>query len=365
MASIDNFEFAHKHRRQVVWMSQNTNTIPLSPKIVEAIKKSASEREYNLYGFKKGIFGLSEAIKKDLGLPDWDIQMTNGGIEGLYMVNRAFLSPGDVVVATDPSFMPIHEQVLMADARVNELDIYHEPWKLTADQVNEAVTPRSKMLLLIDPINPLGTGYSRQEVRALCEVAEDHGMLVIDDITYRDFNPLHTLASDFYPEKTIVSYSFSKGTGLAGMRVGAVLASPEMMKSIRRFDTNVLGVNVLAQRAALAALETKKRWLPKIRAICRKNQEIIKQAVSRVRGAHLPIWPVVANMMIIDIKETGVNPEKVETMLLMDYYIHTRAGQYLSKRFGPRFVRVSFSIPTEQCKKFASAFPKVMKALSK
>ena len=365
MASIDNFEFAHNHRKQVVWMSQNTNTIPLSPKIVEAIKKSATEREYNLYGFKKGIFGLPEAIKDDLGLPDWDLQMTNGGIEGLYMVNRAFLSPGDVVISSDPSFMPIHEQVLMADAKVNELDIYHEPWKLTAEQVNGAVTPKTKILLLIDPNNPLGTGYSRQEVRALCEVAEDHNLLIIDDITYRDFNPLHTLASDFCPEKTIISYSFSKGAGLAGMRVGAVLALPEIMKSIRRFDTNVLGVNVLAQRAALAALETKKRWLPKLREICRKNQDIIKQAVSKVKDTHLPVWPAAANMMAIDIKETGVNPERVETMLLTDHYIHTRAGQYLSKRFGARFVRVSFSIPTEQVRKFAVAFPKVMKALAK
>jgi aspartate/methionine/tyrosine aminotransferase len=365
MASMDNFEFAHRHRKQVVWMSQNTNMIPLSPKINEAIRQSVNEREYNLYGFKKGVFGLCDAIKADLKMEDWDIHLTNGGIEGLYMANRAFLQPGDEVIATDPSFMPIHDQVLMAGAKVKELDIYHEPWKLTPEHVSDAATPKSKMLLIIDPNNPLGTAYSRQEIRALCEVAEDRGMFVIDDITYRDFNPLHTLASDFYPEKTIVSYSFSKGCGMAGMRIGAVLAPPDVMKAIKKFDTNVLGVNVLAQRGALAALETKKRWLPKLRQICRKNQDVIKSAVSKVRGAYLPVFPSLANMFCVDIRETGVNPEKVEAMLLQDHYIHTRAGQYLSKRFGPRFVRVSFSIPTEQCRKFAAAFPKVMKALSK
>jgi aspartate aminotransferase len=298
-------------------------------------------------------------------MEDWAIHLTNGGIEGLYMANRAFLQPGDEVIATDPSFMPIHDQVLMAGAKVKELDIYREPWKLTAERVCEATTSKSKMLLLIDPNNPLGTSYSRQEVRALCEVAEDRGMYVIDDVTYRDFNPLHTLASDFYPERTVVSYSFSKGCGMAGMRIGAVLAPPDVMKAITRYDTNVLGVNVLAQRAALAALETKKRWLPKLREICRKNQDIIKQTVSKVRGACLPVFPSLANMFCIDIKETGVNPERIEAMMLQDFYVHTRAGQYLSKRFGSRFVRVSFSIPTEQCRKFATAFPKVMKALSK
>jgi len=190
-------------------------------------------------------------------------------------------------------------------------------------------------------------------------------MYVIDDITYRDFNPLHTLASDFYPERTIVSYSFSKGAGMAGLRVGAVLAPKDVMRSIRKYDTNVLGVNVLAQRAALAALETKSRWLPKVREICRRNQDIIRQAASKVPGASLPVFPSAANMMVIDVKETGVNPERVESMMLADYLVHLRAGQYLSKRFGPRFVRVSFSIPTEQCRKFARAFPRVMRALSK
>ncbi len=365
MASIDNFEFAHKHRKKVVWMSQNTNTIPLSPKINEAIRRSMTEREYNLYGFKKGVFGLIDILKQDLRLHEWDVHLTNGGIEGLYMANRALLEQGDIVLSSNPSFMPIHDQILMANAKVKELDIYHEPWKLTADQLCEVMTPKCKMILLIDPNNPLGTGYNRQEVRAICEVAEDNGLYVVDDITYKDFNPLHTMASDFYPEKTIISYSFSKWAGLAGMRIGVILAPSALMKTIRKYDTNVLGVNVLAQRAAIAALETKKRWIQKLRAICRKNQEIIKLSASKVRGAYLPVFPSMANMICIDIKETGVNPERVESMMLQNHYIHVRAGQYLSKRFGPRFVRVSFTVPTDQCKKFGQVFPKVMKVLSK
>ena len=365
MTKFDNFEFAHKHRKKIVWMSQNTNTIPLSPKIVEVVRRAALEKEYNLYGYKKGIFRLCDAIKDDLKLKDWDIHLTNGGIEGLYMTNRALLEAGDVVIATDPSFLPIHDQVLMSNAKVKEINIYREPWKMMADQICKEVTQKSKVILLIDPNNPLGSTYSRQEIRAICEVAEDNKMYLIHDITYRDFNPLHTLASDFYPENTIISYSFSKSPGLAGMRIGAVLAPPKLMNTIRKFDTNVLGVNVLAQRAALAALDTKNRWLPSLKKICRKNQDIIRQTVSKVQGAYLPIFPSYANMFVIDIRETGVNPEKVESMMLMDYFVHVRAGQYLSKKSGSRFVRVSFSVPTTQCKRFAQAFPKVMRALAK
>src|SRR5438309_9616115 len=88
MASIDNFEFAHEHRRDVVWMSQNTNTIPMPREIKDAILRSVEESEYNLYPFKRGLFGLPEGVKEDLGLEDQDVLITNGGIEGEYMATQ-------------------------------------------------------------------------------------------------------------------------------------------------------------------------------------------------------------------------------------------------------------------------------------
>ncbi|OGS51390.1 MAG: hypothetical protein A3K65_00350 [Euryarchaeota archaeon RBG_16_68_12] len=365
MASIDNFEFAHEHRREVVWMSQNTNTIPMPRPIKDAILKSVEEAEYNLYGFKRGLFGLPEAVKEDLGVEAQDIVLTNGGIEGEYMATRALLKPGDEVLSTDPSFLPIHDQIAMAGAEAVEIDIYRKDGKLHADWAEEAVTPRTRMLLLIDPNNPMGSGYTRSEVRALAEVARDHDLWLIDDITYRDFNPDHVLASEFYPEKTLLAYSFSKGPGMAGMRIGALLAMPEVLKEVKRFDTNVLGANVLAQRAALAALRCKKEWLPNVRGIVAKNQEVIRGAVKRVTGATLPVFPSKANMLCIDIAPTGANPDVVEERLLHDHLIHLRAGSYLSKRSGSKFVRVSFTIPTEQCERFAAAFLPLMEKLAR
>ena len=221
------------------------------------------------------------------------------------------------------------------------------------------------MILLIDPNNPLGSAYTRSQVKGLAEVAEDHGLWLVDDITYRDFNPEHVLSTEFYPEKTLVSYSFSKGPGLAGMRVGAILAAPTVMKDLRRFDTNVLGVNVIAQRAALAALEAKTEWLPEVRRVCASNQEAIRKAVGKVDGAFLPVYPSKANMFCIDLGTTGVNPERVEEVLLRDHLVHTRAGSYLSKRSGGKFLRVSFTISEKDCRRFTDAFPKVVEKLRK
>ncbi len=364
MPSKDNFEFAHEHRHDVAWMSQNTNTLPVHPAILDSIRQSVDENEFNLYPRKAGVFGLPEAIFEDLGLDGFDMILTNGGIEGEYIATRALLKAGDEALSTDPSFLPIHDQVAMTGARAVEVDIYRKPYVLTPELALESVTPATKMLLMIDPNNPLGSGYTRSQVKGLAEIAKDHGLWLIDDITYRDFSTDHVLATDFYPEKTLLSYSFSKGPGLAGMRIGAILGPPEAITVLRKYDTNVLGVNVVAQRAALAALRAKKEWLPEVRRICERNQETIRRAVSNVDGASLPVYPSKANMFVIDLAPTRANPEVVEERLLFEHLVHTRAGSYLSRRNGGTFLRVSFTVSEADCQRFADAFPAVMEKLA-
>src|SRR5207245_1510363 len=78
-------------RKEVAWMSQNTNTLPVHPAILDAIRASADEQEFNLYPRKAGVVGLSEAIKEDLRLEDVEMILTNGGIEGEYIATRALL----------------------------------------------------------------------------------------------------------------------------------------------------------------------------------------------------------------------------------------------------------------------------------
>jgi aspartate/methionine/tyrosine aminotransferase len=362
-APADLFAFAHAHRDEVVWMSQNTNTIPLDPAIEDAVRESLRAGEHRLYSYRPGVFGLPEAILADLRLEGYDVFLTNGGIEALYAVQRAFLKEREEILATDPSFLPIHHQAEMSGARPVELPIYGEPWKLTAEAVEAAVTDKTRALLLIDPHNPLGISYTAEDLQGLAEVARDRDLLLLHDVTYRDFNPGQHLATTWYPEKTLLFYSFSKGPGLAGMRIGGVVGPPALLQEVKSFDTNVLGVNVLAQRAGLAALETKDGWLPSLREICRANQETIQTAVGQVEGATLPVYPSRSNSFIVDLQETGVDPHQLEERMLRDHLVHVRAGAYLSNRFGSNFARISFSVPREECERFPQAFMETMDRL--
>lgn len=360
---MDPFDYAHRHSKDIVWMSQNTNQISMTALIEDALLKAVQSREFNLYPRSSGIFGLTEAISKHLELPeDYQVLLTNGGIEGLYILTRALLAKGDEVICTDPSFMPIHHQIEISGGVPIEIPIYQDPWKMTLDQIEEAITPKTRMILLIDSINPLGTAYTREEVKGICELAEAHNLLIIDDITYRDFSePVATF--EYVPERTMVSYTFSKNCGMAGMRIGVLAAPGELMDRMMPYNTNVLSVNVLAQRAALAALSSMGEWMPGLREQLMRNQELIKATVDSIDGCFLPVYPSWTNMFVIDISGTGIDPDRMQEVMLFDHKVFIRSGKYVSRRFGERFVRVSFSVPYEGVERFTEAFPKTIEAL--
>ena len=359
----DAFRYAHAHHDEIAWLSQNTNHLVPPDVIRSALESTIRQRRYEGYPLATGDPELLDAVSKDFGASGLSPFLTGGGTEALYMTMRALLSPADEVIASDPSYLIIHRFVELSRAVPKNLDIYAPPYRLTADRIQEAVGPRTKMILLIDPLNPLGSGYPREEVRAIAEIAHDRHLFLLNDVTYRDFSDGHALAAEFAPEETVTVWSVSKNCGLAGLRLGGLLARPELLKTITRFNTNDLGVNVLAQAAALAALRSKPQWIGAVVRQTRANGARIRDVVGGVSGTSLPVYPSRANMMVIDIAPTGVPPESVQDEMLRRHGVFVRAGNYLSPTHGGRFVRVSFSTPPADIERFATAFPAAMQAL--
>lgn len=359
----DAFRYAHAHHHEIAWLSQNTNHLVPTEIIRSALESAIRDRRYEGYPLATGDPELLDAIAKDFGASGLTPFLTGGGTEALYMTTRALLSAGDEVIASDPSYLIIHRFIELGGAVPKNLDIYAPPYRLSVDRIQEAVGPRTRMILLIDPLNPLGSGYPRDEVRAIAEVAHDRHLLLLNDVTYRDFSDGHALAAEFAPEETVTVWSVSKNCGLAGLRLGGLLARPELLKTISRFNTNDLGVNVLSQAAALAALRSKPQWIGAVVRQTRANGARIRDVVAGVPGASLPVYPSRANMMVIDIAPTGVSPDAVQDEMLRRHGVFVRAGNYLSPTHGGRFVRVSFSNPPADIERFAVAFPVTIRAL--
>src|SRR5690606_5108685 len=128
----------------------------------------------------------------------------------------------------------------------------------------------------------LGTACTRDEIAAIVDIARKADAWLIHDCTYRHFAHDHTLAATLYPEKTITIYSFSKWLGLAGLRIGAIVAHPDLVERLAAAPPNNLGSSILAQRAAMAGLRVKAEWFPPVLELTRSNQKLIKDAVDRI-----------------------------------------------------------------------------------
>jgi aspartate/methionine/tyrosine aminotransferase len=350
--------------QDIIWMGQNTNHLHDKDGIMEAMVSSIKKGDYAKYPPPDGFPELQDLVQEDLGLTHgYDCLITAGATESLYHTANNILEPENNTLTCDPGYLII-DNFCSRFGEVRSIPIYNPEcgYKLTPQLARENLDKKTKLICLIDPLNPLGSSYTREEIKEFKEISDEHDIYLLHDITYRDFARDHHLMAKYAPERTITIYSFSKIYGMAGLRIGAMIASPELISSVRTILINDLGTNVVAQKGAIAAVNSKYEWLDRIKAITRSNQEIIKKAVDQVEGAFLPVYPSDANMLAIDIYETGVKPSELADNLL-ERGIFAREGTYTSKEYGHRYLRVSFSIPTEHVKYFAECFQEAMEDL--
>jgi aspartate/methionine/tyrosine aminotransferase len=301
---------------------------------------------------------LRQLIIEDAGVPGASAFVTDGAVEGLYNVCRTICKPDTDFVTTDPSWAwPMHF-ARQAGATVIELPIYDaaQEYKLTADQLKAAITPRTRVIYLVDPNNPLGTCHTADEIEAIAAIAREADAYLIHDSTYSQFADSFTPAYNFYPEKTIMTVSFSKWLGLAGMRLGAIIANPDIIEMLAAAPPNNLGSNVLSQRAAIAGLETKAEWFPDIQRRQRRNQAAVAKAAAGVPGLHLPVYPSQANLLIMETVEAGITPEALVAAYQTEG-IMIRQGTYHTQRFGHRFVKISLTVPEAWADRFCELLP--------
>ncbi|MDI6702903.1 pyridoxal phosphate-dependent aminotransferase [Methanothermobacter wolfeii] len=350
---------------EMIWMGQNTNHLHDHSEIAEAMIDCINEGNYCKYPPPEGFPELKELVVRDLGLGDgFEALITAGGTESLYLCMNDILEPEDNAITCDPGYLIIDNFASRFACSVISIPIYSREcgYKLTPELVLENMDRNTHMVSLIDPLNPLGSSYTKDEIKAFADIANDHDIYLLHDITYRDFAMDHHLAADYAPEKTVTVYSFSKICGMAGLRIGAIVATSDLIESIKSIVINDLGTNVISQAGAIAALRSKNRWVDRIRNTTFRNQKIIKDAVDEVDGAFIPVYPSSGNMMAIDIHKTGVDPLDLADYLLKRK-IFVRQGAYTSRAFGDRYIRLSFSIPREQVEIFAENFVDVMEFL--
>jgi aspartate/methionine/tyrosine aminotransferase len=343
------------------WLGQNTNHAKPHAAVVEAMERCIRDEEFHIYAPPAGFEELRAGIVADLGLDGQVALVSDGAVSSLYHACHALLGPGDEFITTDPTWNWPMAFARSVGATVKQIPIYGEEYgyRLAPERLRAAITSKTKVVYIVDPNNPLGSACTAEEIDGIAAAARDAGAYLIHDCTYRHFAYEHHLAAKRYPERTLTVYSFSKWLGLAGLRVGAIVAHPDLVERLAAAPPNNLGSSILSQRAAMAGLKIKAEWFPGVLAEQRANQALIKEAADRIPGLSIAVYPSNGNFIVMECGPAGIRPDA----LVAEYAernIMIRQGAYHTPNFGDRFVKISTTVPTAWVEELVELLPEMV-----
>lgn len=193
---------------------------------------------------------------------DNDIVITNGGTHGIYAVLHALLEPGDEVIVPDPEWPPTMAIVMAAGGKPVGVPLREElGWRWNIDEVEKAITPKTKVLYINSPNNPTGGVLTRQDIERLADLAKKHNLYVLSDEAYEHliYEGEHVSIASLpgMYDRTIPVYTMSKSYAVTGVRVGYFAIKDKRLRAratkIVLYTTS--NVCSIAQHGAIGALE--------------------------------------------------------------------------------------------------------------
>ena len=267
------------------------------PDFVKEVAKEAIDQNYNKYSPVDGYLELKEAIcekfKKDnnLNYTPSQIIVSTGAKQCLSNVALAMLNPGDEVILPTPYWVSYSDITKIAGGVPVDIPTSLEThFKITPKQLEEAITPRTKMMWLSSPGNPSGVIYTREELEALAQVLRKYpNIFILSDEIYEHINYMGQHVSfaqiEGMYERTITVNGLSKAFAMPGWRMGYMGAPEWIVKACAKIQGQITsGANTIAQRASITAL---KAPLSKIQYMIdeyRKRRDIVYQLLNDIKG---------------------------------------------------------------------------------
>jgi histidinol-phosphate aminotransferase len=282
-------------RGQIIKLASNENPLGPSPMAVKALRKSL--KEINLYP-DDGCFALSKKLASHLGISEDQLIFGNGSVDVIEFITKTFVAPGDHVVIAEGAFIMYKIAAKMADARPSLIPLKNYVHDL--DAMAAAITPQTKVVYIANPNNPTGTMLTEAQVKAFMKKVPESCVVVFDEayseyIDRPDFPDTIKLLKDW--PNAIVLHTFSKIYGLAGLRVGYGVGSPELIAQIRKVRLP-FNISLSGQVACLAALDDSKH-LARSKKLNSQGREYLYRQLQALGIAYVPSE---GNFILIDPK---------------------------------------------------------------
>lgn len=294
--------------------------------------------------------------------------VTVGGSEGIDMAIRSVISPGDDVLLVEPCFVCYRPIVEICGGNVITINTKAEDnFKLTAEEIEAAVTPKTKLIIMLYPNNPTGAVMRKEDLIKIIPVIKKHDLLVLTDEIYSALtygNEAHTSIASLpgMKERTIVINGFSKTYSMTGWRLGYALAPAEIISQMTKLHQfAIMSAPTNSQYAAVEALKNGDADIEKMR----EEYDLRRRyTVSRFNEMGLTCFePEGAFYAFPSIKSTRLSSDDFCEKLIMDKRVAVIPGNAFGD-CGEGHIRVSYCYSIDNIKKAADRIEEFVNSLA-
>jgi aspartate aminotransferase len=332
-----------------------------TPDFIKEAAKKAIDENYSTYTPVDGYVELKEAIcrkfKRDnnLDYKPANIVVSTGAKQSLYNIAQVMLNDGDEVILPAPFWVSYYEIIKLSGGVPIEVPTtIDSDFKITPEQLEKAITPKTKMIWYSSPCNPSGSVYSREELEALGKVLEKHpDIYIVSDEIYEHINFTGTFCSvGSIPglfDRTITVNGVAKAFAMTGWRIGYIGAPEFIAKACTKMQGQVTsGANSIAQRATIAAVDADPSVLNDMVKAFHSRRDLVVGLMQQIPGIKLNVpegafyvFPDVSSFFGKTLKGTNIkNADDFSMYLLSEANVATVTGDAFGN---PDCIRISYA----------------------
>lgn len=345
-----------------------------TPDVIKDAAKRALDEGYTHYTPNAGIPEFREAIAeyyRDFYKVDVEVDniiVTAGAYEATYLAFQSILEQGDDVIIPDPAFVCYVEDAKIAEAGIIRIPLREEhKFRLNPDELVEAITKRTRMIVINYPNNPTGAVMKKSVVKAIADIAQDYNIYILSDEPYEHFlyeGAKHYPMIKYAPDNTILANSFSKTFAMTGWRLGFAIAPKQVIRDMIKLHAYVIGnVTSFVQIAGITALRDKRSWeaVERMREVYDERRKLVLKYLNHMPHIQ-PFKPKGAFYVWVKIDpELDMTSEDFADWLLDNARVVVIPGTAFGKQ-GEGWVRISYA--TEKGR-LIEAMERMRDALSK
>ncbi len=314
---------------------------------------------------------ISDYYKRKEGFdynPDSEIIVTVGAMEGLFLSLLSMINPGDEVIIPAPYYVNYVQMVYMCHGIPVVIDNPDaEALSFNIEDIEAAVTPKTKAIIINTPANPSAKLIPWNKVEAIAEIAKKHDLVVLSDEVYKCLiysnEPFKSIVSiDGMRERTVLINSLSKEFCMTGWRLGYVLAPEELIATMTKLQENVCACAPLpSQYAAMEALSGKGDYSSHMVETFRHRRDLLVKGIQSIPGLSCNA-PEATFYLMVDISKTGMTSEQFAIELLKAVHVALVPGITYGNSCD-KYVRIAFTIDEDKIEEGIRRIRKFMTSL--